>query len=268
MYEDLEGLRRLKPSKRIPLWRYMSFAKWVDMLARGTLWFTRVDTFEDPYEGIVPASDRQALAQRRVLKPDPGMEVERVIFTDYRGNPAREATPEEARQFTGTEAEFAQVLRKHTFVNCWHANEGESAAMWGLYTQQGNGIAVTTTFDHLVASLEPEPRPVNIAKIQYTDPRTASIRNADGSYDHFRPSLIKRPSFAHEREVRAFIINMASDPATTGMAIACDLGVLIQRIYVDPRAKPWFYQTVCATARTFKVQTEPKQSDLYSDPLA
>lgn len=36
------------------LWRYMSLLKFVDLLQRSCLWFTRLDRFQDPYEGFLP----------------------------------------------------------------------------------------------------------------------------------------------------------------------------------------------------------------------
>lgn len=35
------------------LWRYMDFSKFVSMLQQKALWFTRLDQFPDPYEGLL-----------------------------------------------------------------------------------------------------------------------------------------------------------------------------------------------------------------------
>src|SRR5580704_19031648 len=41
------------------------------------------------------------------------------------------------------------LLRCTTFVSCWHCALTESAAMWGMYTARGQGIAVKSTLDAL-----------------------------------------------------------------------------------------------------------------------
>ncbi len=39
------------PPDATTLWRYMGFAKFIDLLETQTLWFPRTDQFEDPLEG-------------------------------------------------------------------------------------------------------------------------------------------------------------------------------------------------------------------------
>src|SRR5688500_2498772 len=34
------------------LWRYVTLAKFIDMLERRALWFTQLDALPDPYEGV------------------------------------------------------------------------------------------------------------------------------------------------------------------------------------------------------------------------
>jgi hypothetical protein len=43
---------------------------------------------------------------------------------------------------------------KSTLVNCWHQNEFESEAMWRLYSENHKGIAIQTTFQDLVDSID------------------------------------------------------------------------------------------------------------------
>lgn len=43
--------------------------------------------------------------------------------------------------------------KKRVFVNCWHLNEYESAAMWDLYLKNEEGVAIQTTFNRIKKSL-------------------------------------------------------------------------------------------------------------------
>ena len=56
MYKELTGIR--VPGDKDPLWKYMSFEKFVNLLSTNTLFFTRADKFDDPFEGFTPPSVR------------------------------------------------------------------------------------------------------------------------------------------------------------------------------------------------------------------
>lgn len=44
----------VKPEPSAKLWRYTDFAKFLFLLERRALWFSRLDTLGDPYEGMPP----------------------------------------------------------------------------------------------------------------------------------------------------------------------------------------------------------------------
>lgn len=49
---DLESHPNLIiPPNETVLWRYMDFARFIDLLERRVLWFPRADQFDDPLEG-------------------------------------------------------------------------------------------------------------------------------------------------------------------------------------------------------------------------
>jgi hypothetical protein len=48
------------------LWRFMDFTKYVSMLHKGALFFTRADRLSDPFEGVRPVQQRE-----RSKEPDP-----------------------------------------------------------------------------------------------------------------------------------------------------------------------------------------------------
>ena len=100
--------------------RYMDFLKFVDLLQQRALWFTRLDQFPDPYEGLLttPTAEFFAAARSR---------------TGYRGGVNYEK------------------FRKLRCVNCRHMNDYESAAMWDLYSKAG-GVAIRSRFCRLAES--------------------------------------------------------------------------------------------------------------------
>ena len=96
------------PPDNTVLWRYSDFAKFLHLLETRTLWFARVDQFEDPLEATYTDAELKHL---RALQPG-------VAESHSRG---------------------VEFIRATGFVNCWRAGSDESLAMWDLYGK-GSGI--------------------------------------------------------------------------------------------------------------------------------
>ena len=59
-------------------------------------------------------------------------------------------------------------MRESVFINCWHRNRDDSAAMWALYGKSACAVALTTTVGQLadtVAAIA-EHR-ISIARVEY-----------------------------------------------------------------------------------------------------
>jgi hypothetical protein len=75
-----------------------------------------------------------------------------------------------------TEVQALDILKTGYIVsqrlygnNCWHMNEVESVAMWALYSQGEDGVAIQSTIYRLKDCLAKEPRNIIIAEVDYTD---------------------------------------------------------------------------------------------------
>jgi Protein of unknown function (DUF2971) len=180
-----------------------------------------------------------------------------------------------------TEAQALSVLKTGYMVsqrlygiNCWHMNEVESVAMWGLYSQGGDGVAIQSTIDRLKGCLAKEPRDIIIAEVDYTD--HAQVPETVGAISQLEPLFTKRRSYSHESEVRAVLERIAErteeeffgflEKTTAGEAVTVDLPTLVQRIVVAPGYPAWaidsLQQAVSAAGLTVNVET----SDLLKSP--
>lgn len=251
--------------RRIPIWRYMDLAKFVSMLSTRALYFTRADHFADPFEGSITRARLEA----------------RLAF--YRAQKRRG----QARRLTSHEGVFVEDHILNTAINCWHANEYESFAMWKLYAVEGIGVAVRSTYDRLASSLPRADRhrnqsgpwmlelPVRIAKVRYVD-----YDKYDGAHED--PFLLKRKSFEHEREIRAIAEDWHSfqgDPRDHlppeyrsrypdgGALVPVDLAKLIEAVYVPPQAPRWFARVVEDLVKRYRIKVLVRQSALDKDPL-
>jgi len=224
------------------IWRYMDFTKLVSMLEMSSLWFSRADKLGDPFEAsllpTVPVNMR-CPANRPSLQEATG--------------PMRKVTIETAA------------------VNCWHMNEHESAAMWRLYTQSSEGIAVRSTFKNLTESFIDCAPFLSVGLVRYID------------YDHdrfgteqmtvFDALLHKRKSYEHEREVRAVVWppggerHDISPIPDGGMAIRVDLKKLVDEAFVAPTAPSWARALTESVVRRYGLNVPVTQSRLLEDPL-
>ena len=186
MYKELEGIT--SPGDDNTLWRYMSFEKFVSILATRSLFFTRVDKFNDPFEGAIP----------------PLMTYMYELIINHA----------EDTEKAGLESEVKTMenWRKYVMCNCWHQNQEESMAMWEKYQMRNSGIAIKTTMQNLKKSLSDE-LDVFIGQIRYSSPETyetkyifdyLSANLSDGNSIYF-PYFYKRKAFEYEHEVRLII---------------------------------------------------------------
>lgn len=106
-YEWHRELERLALSDTV--WRCMDFAKLVAMLLNERLYLTRMDRFDDKFEGFFPSPPERGCVG---------------LFAD-RDN--RRYRPEKAKD-----------KKRFYYANCWHISDIESYAMWKVYVAPGN----------------------------------------------------------------------------------------------------------------------------------
>jgi hypothetical protein len=155
-------------------------------------------------------------------------------------------------------------VRKIMYINCWHSNQHESAAMWKIYLKSDEGIAVRTTFDRLARCLDGNDKlnQVSVGSVSYIDYDNAEIPINNAYF----PFLSKRISFAHEREVRAIIMLPAANEAA-GLNISVDLDGLIEEVVLAPFSPNWIRELIAAVLQRYGLHAPLVQSRLGENPL-
>lgn len=232
------------PEKRNQkIWRYMDFAKLVSLLEDRNLYLSRSDCFEDLYEGTLPHSNIEMMRQVYEGSDDSG------VVAWY---------------------SFIEWTRKWTYVNCWHMNDGESYAMWKLYAQSNEAIAIQSTFNRLFANL---PEDAYVGKVYYANYDTDIIQD----HHRFMPYIYKRESFAHERELRVVMQDLprsdndfdrSQDEGPRGKIVPVNLHDLIENIYIAPTAAPWLIDLVKKVVRRYGLACEVRNSNLARPPAS
>lgn len=214
----------------------MDFTQFVSLLENEELFFPRADKFDDTFEGSLPYSHKET---RKELIKDYPLEWSQSLLHRFR-----------------------RVCTRHTFLNCWHKNSGESAAMWDLYLKSDQGICVQSTYESFIEAIEKEKQDIYLSKVEYIDYTEEDIPGwgtRDGLGDTLSPFIHKRESFEHEQEIRAIIHDLpwhseenakitAEDIRESdldesvyepGRSVKVDLEQLIETIRVSPEADSW-----------------------------
>jgi hypothetical protein len=249
------------------IWRYMDIAKLLSLLDKRALYFTRLDQLGqlDPFEGYYTNAN---------------VAVDQLSFNDLPANwkigdgaIVDEKTWDAIRQNGNQLRQFAKAQREMTFVNSWHVQPHESAAMWSQYLKSQDGIAVQSTYGRLCDSFKGyEDFDVFIGTMRYLDYDKEVIPTRNILY----PFLSKRRSFEHEKELRCLIWtpqdgknNLTENKFknVNGIYVSIEIPVLIQKIFVAPTAPTWVSETIASVVGKLGLKVEVVQSDLLAVPL-
>lgn len=239
------------PIGRASIWRYMDFAKYVSMLESGTLWFTNAGHFEDKGEGMF----REATLKMYWEESRARMEKDGVLDAGERAHEVMRRVTKRNRW-----------NRDFMYINCWHRNDVESAAMWKQYLLNvKEGIAIRSTVTRLKRSLAKSRKGTFVAKVRYSD-RPMFVHNS------LLPYAVKPMCFRFEQEVRAMYYDKFSEEDRVGhvegFAMPVDLGQLVHSIYVSPKAEKWFCSVVESVSRHFGLQRQQiVPSRLFEEPI-
>ena len=230
------------PDENCTLWRYMDLTKFLSLIEDRCLLFPRADQFNDPYEG--------AWSRAGVLR--------------LRDQAAKgEVQP----NLIDLLLERIDVVRRELFISCWFASEHESAAMWKLYLQSPEGIAIKTDYDTLTAALEQSPLTIRTTLVKYVDYDKVPI--AFGNL--FFPFVYKRLSFAHETELRAIIWSKENQAKIPDDATLVPVDIvpqdLVKSVHVSPTAPNWFGHLVEQLLKRYRLDIPVVRSRLYDRPV-
>lgn len=232
MYKENPNIN-LPVNRDTVVWKYLDLSKFLDLLMSQKLFMSRSDKFEDQYEGTFS-----------------------------------EPTFEEIKKIAENNPEFLDVYktqRKNVVISSWHINEYESFAMWQIFTQNSEGLAIQSTIGRIQESLHLENQfEQHIGEVNYIDYKKEYIPFDDD----FFPFLFKRKSFQYEREVR-IISNLSSHNLNIneGVKIDVDINKLIEKIYIHPKSENWYKNLVIQLVKQLGFDFKIGKSDLESDIL-
>lgn len=216
------------------IWRYMDLDKFSKMLNSSTIWFSRVDKFDDLFEGSISE------LTNKILK--------------Y----GSDVTPEMIKHFNKVQ----KWQQQWTYTTCWHNAPYENALMWRAYAPKG--IVVKSKYYKLVEQLDSN---AVIGPVLYKNYNTDIV--AEGTQMRYYQ---KRHNFIDEREVRALISefpeeDIAKTNSALGKAIKVDLSKLIDNIVCRPFADISEFETIKKMVSDAGLKIQVVESELSGDPI-
>ena len=215
------------------VWKYLDLSKFLDLLMSEKLFMSRSDKFEDQYEGTFSEPTFEEIKKLSIDNPD---------FLNY-----------------------YKTHREKVAISSWHINEYESFAMWQIFTQNSEGLAIQSTIGRLQESLVPETNfNQYIGEVNYIDYKKEHIPFDD----LFFPFLFKRKSFQYEGEVRIITDIGESDiKINEGLKINVNINQLIEKIYIHPKSENWYKNLVIQLVKQLGFDFTIEKSDLESEIL-
>ncbi|MBU2513738.1 DUF2971 domain-containing protein [bacterium] len=265
------------------IWRYLTLDKFIDLISRQALYFAPLEKFidSDPFEGYMPIPalkifhgalgdtiqffEKESLDRFEKLGAENGVPINTEKF--------KRTINSETDKIKKKSLKFMKILGKSIQVNCWNISDYESEAFWKLYSDEGKGVAIESTVESLSKSIFPtySGNRIHIYPVKYVDFFDESLNVSDCMVDGQVVPLIKRKSYEHENEVRAFIVpdvdvKRLDEHKIEHVFVEVDLSVLIERIHISPFAGTAFKNSVKAVSKAFNIEIcKISVSNLLSD---
>ncbi|MDD5597287.1 MAG: DUF2971 domain-containing protein [Victivallaceae bacterium] len=175
-------------------------------------------------------------------------------------------------------------LKARSYISSWFSGDNHSIAMWKIYGQAEEGIAITTTKEKLNLLAE-SVRDSNLmsqsktlcADVIYVDNDTTEIgpiiprHLSDGAWLEFRDILLKHSAYLYEQEYRLSVIaddKEEKTPPGIKIPLNTNMNEFIDGIYVNPfiNKTHWFIKVLesllqrygidCKKIKYGEIQTE------------
>lgn len=251
-----------QPNVSVPdnqtVWRYMDFSKLVALLLQQGLYLPRADQLDDKFEGAMGNANREAEFD----------EFYRIYFRHITTLPISEShnanrSENDIEQNVESLLQSLKIMgerARSSLVSCWHANDGESEALWRLYCPPLiAGVAIRSTVGKLWNAMQNERHAV-VGRVHYVDfkKQFAHLGN--------ERLFFKRRSLSHENEVR-IVIGDHGNARSHDQVVQCDLNALIDEVVISPFSQKWFGDVVKNIIKRMELSINCRQSELLEKPF-
>ena len=229
------------------IWRYMDLGKFLSLIQTSQLWFPHTSKFDDPYEGRYSKEVAEEFQREKW-----GIE---------------EPSAEDTEYFIEDDAD--------DYVSCWNRKESQSAALWELYNNGSNGVAIKTTVGELKRSIVVEPIDDLDFEIQFG--KVKYHVTGDEPWGYYAPIFSKRDIFEFEKEYRAVLTVFGTHDGVdidgvkimpgVGIGLGVDLNMLINEVYISPGAGSYLEDVIERLRSDYEPDFSIEKSTVFDHPL-
>lgn len=255
------------------IWRYMTLDKFIHLLDSESIYFSSLSSFmkSDPFEGMPPVDIIKKI--RKLVPLSPELKVALADIEEKAGTHSLEeikvlfeqlSEPVKS-EYRGFRDLIVGLFKGHV-VNCWHASEYESEAMWKLYGDSHRGVAIQTTVGMLQEALRADEN-IRIAEVIYSSYESPSKEALQRLVSAGLGPIMKRQSYSHEAEVRAFFlpsahkVGVGAAEAKSQVVEVNGLG-FIEQVVISPYAGEPYISAVKAITAKYQLSCPVGDSSL------
>lgn len=171
------------------IWRYLTISKFLSLVKTSALWFSKLQVFEDVFEGMTPEPARSRLkSQHRDMEN---------WFQDE----------ERKQQIRRSLEDNEENGRELIVANCWFIGDQESKRMWIEYAKGDEGVVIQSSARDLARSLVMSHKKFWIGKVNYIDPVCHDGMDAYEAHQAHLRAFLKSKKYLHENELRVATMN-------------------------------------------------------------
>lgn len=244
------------PKSEYNIVKYLDLTKFISLLQNKSLFFCRLDKLEDQFEGITskPNFEQRVKWYKHTRDVDKYFSVE---LTD-------EAILESVKKMYESEKRKKSI----NCINCWNKYDGESVALWKIYSNFGNGIMIKSKISNLIKSLSESKEEINLSEIHYLDYDTEVMPDGNAMY----PLIHKQKAYSYENEIRlihqvnhtAWQYDWSKEKINEGIFINADINELIDEIIIGPFSPKWMTGLVQDISTKYSLEKPITHSKLSS----
>jgi hypothetical protein len=245
------------------LWRYMDLHRLIYFLNSQNIFFSPLNSFFDPLEGIT----EQHLQDKQY--------VEALDKKSERGDglplQTKEKLHEEKVEIKERFKSRLEEIQKRYFASCWYLGVRESLAMWDTYSNK-DSVAIKFNPDDLCkcivdsgAALENEDFKIMVhGKVEYFkispyDSNDESIKNCGHKFKGFLKDL----SYKHEEEFRFLVIQNHNGKTYNFFELSLNnLQNIDFSIVTHPHMEPWKHTNILEFLKTKGLEHKLVKSEI------
>lgn len=221
----------------------MDFSKLIDLLENSSMFFPTVGLFEDRLEGVHNAIGENDFYD--ITNEGQFIRIDR---------PLDKRQEENSSKFKSFLSQYVEAIKDSVGISCWRISQHESHAMWKIFLNSIEGIAIKTTPKDFIDSIQVRNDSQNIylGKVKYIN-----YKNEKVPIDNMFNALFhKNIYFEHEKELRVLVYEVENSSerlfdfsnlkktVPPGMTVNLDCKKMIKEVVVSPYAPKWFFDLV------------------------